>query len=131
MPWRFTISHVPGRSIPGPDAASRKPNENAEYDDENELDPYTGMRMGAAALEIMMIDSEPDQLEEGIIAAARATLQPIAAVTWERVQDETSKDSTMVQLMQLARSGFPEASGDMPPHLLPYWRFRNSLMVVD
>ena len=42
------------------DAASRKPVENAEYDDENELDPYKGMKMGAAALEIMMIDSEPD-----------------------------------------------------------------------
>ena len=85
MPWRFTISYVPGRLIPGPDAASRKPVENAEYDDENELDPYTGMKMGAAALEIMIVDSEPDQIEEGIIAAARATLHPIAAVTWKRM----------------------------------------------
>ena len=110
MPLRFTVSYVTGRLIPGPDLASKKPSENAEYDDENELDPYKGMKMGAAALEIMMVDSEPDQLEEGIIAAARATLQPIAAVTWERVQEETLKDSTLTKLMQLARSGFPEVS---------------------
>ena len=116
MPLTLTINQVPGRSIPGPDAGSRKPKENAEYDDENELDPYTAMRMGSAALKIVMIDSEPDQLEEGIIAAGRANLQPIAAVTWERVQDEKSIDSSIVQLLQPARPGFPEVSGDM---LLP------------
>ena len=33
MPWGFIISHILERSIPGPDAASRKPNENAEHDE--------------------------------------------------------------------------------------------------
>ena len=74
MPQRFKFSYVPGRLIPGPDAAPRKPNQNAEYDDENELDPYTGLKMGAAVLEILMIDTEHDLLEEGITAAARAIL---------------------------------------------------------
>ena len=44
MAWRFTISFVPGHLIPGPDAASRKPNENAEYDDKNYLDPLEIMQ---------------------------------------------------------------------------------------
>ena len=131
MPWQFNIKYVPGRSIPGPDAASRRPNEKSEHDDEDELDPYTGIKMGAAAIEIMMINCESDQLEEGIIASARATLQPIAAVTWERVQKETARDSSMLELMKLASTGFPEVSGELPPLLLPYWRFRKGLMVID
>ena len=62
--------------------------------------------MGAAANEILMIDCESDQLEEGIIASARATLQPIAAVTWERVQKETARDSSMLELIKLASKAF-------------------------
>ena len=131
MPWKFDIKYVPGRSIPGPDATSRKPIDNSEHEDENEHDPYTGIKMGAAAIEIMMINCESDQLEEGIIASARASLLPIAAVTWERVKEETAKDSSFMALMQLARTGFPEVSEDMPPPLSPYWKFRDSLMVVD
>ena len=131
MPWRFSIKYVPGTSIPGPDATSRNPNVKADYDDEDDTDPYTGVKMGAAALEIMMVSCEPDELEDGIIASARASLEPIQAVTWERVQEETEKDSYMMELIQLASKGFPEVSGDMPLFLMPYWKFRKSLMVVE
>ena len=131
MPWRFSIKYVPGTSIPGPDATSRNPNVKADYDDEDDTDPYTGVKMGATALEIMMVSCEPDELEDGIIASARASLEPIQAVTWERVQEETEKDSYMMELIQLASKGFPEVSGDMPLLLLPYWKFRKSLMVVE
>ena len=87
--------------------------------------------MGAAANEILMIDCESDQLEEGIIASAGANLQPIPAVTWEKVQKETARGSSILELIKLASTGFPEVSGKLPPLLLPCWRFRKGLMVID
>ena len=63
--------------------------------------------MGAAAVKIMMIDCESDQLEEGIIATARANFQLITVVTWEKVQKETARDSSMLELIKLASTGFP------------------------
>ena len=51
--------------------------QNSEHKDENEHDPYTGIKMGAAAIEIMMINCESDQLEEGIIASARPASCPL------------------------------------------------------
>ena len=47
----------------------------------NEHDPYTKIKLGPATIEIMMITCDSDQLKEDIIASARASLLPIAAVT--------------------------------------------------
>ena len=133
MPWKFDIKYVPGRSIPGPDATSRRPGDTkVTHDDEEECDPYTGNKMGAHAIEIFMLDSdEQDDIEIGVIAAARAVLNPIEAVTWERVQEETSTDVTMLNLSRLITSGFPDVAGEMTQLLLPYWRYREKLMIVD
>ena len=132
MPWKFDIKYVPGRSIPGPDAASRRPGDATVYhEDEEELDPYTGTKMGAYAMEIFRAHTESDELETGVIAAARAVLGPLEAVTWERVQEETAKDATMLELCHLISVGFPEISGEIAPLLLPYWKYRDNLMVVD
>ena len=62
--------------------------------------------MRAAAIEIKMIYCESNQLEEGIIASARANLQPITAVTWVKVQKETARDSSMLELIKLASKAF-------------------------
>ena len=132
MPWKFEIKYVPGKSIPGPDAASRRPGDTTvHHEDEEELDPYTGKKMGACAMEIFMLHSEPDDTEIGVIATARKALAPLEAVTWERVQEETAKDATMLELTSLISVGFPEISGDMTPSLMPYWKYKESLMVVD
>ena len=38
MPWQFNTKCVPGCSIPGPDAASRRLNQKSKHVDEDELD---------------------------------------------------------------------------------------------
>ena len=53
------------------------------HEDEEELDPYMGTKMGAYAMEIFMTHSVLDELETGVIAAARAVLDPLEAVTWK------------------------------------------------
>ena len=59
--WRFHIVHVPGRTIPAADAASRYPTRSAAEDDANTL---AALRHPA---------SEEDDLETAVVAAARAS----------------------------------------------------------
>ena len=74
---------------------------------------------------IQMVN-EVDNMEIGIVAAARSFLPAMQAVTWERVHDETLRDIHLLQLIDMAEHGFPDS-----PLLLPYWRFRDELSVVD
>ena len=123
MPWKFTISYVPGCKIPAPDATSRKPDDRTGEDESASL--------FIAALEAIRSIHEVDDLEESVIAAVRSNLDTFEAVTWERVRDETSKDIHMLQLLDMAEHGFPDSSQLMSPQLSSYWRFRDDLSSVD
>ena len=47
MAWKFDIKYVPGRSISGPDANSRRPADTkVTDDDEDQCDTYTGNKVG-------------------------------------------------------------------------------------
>ena len=46
-------------------------------------------------------------------------------------RDETSRDICRLQLIDMAEHGFPKSRQLMPPQLLPYWRFRENLSIVD
>ena len=37
----------------------------------------------------------------------------------------------MLQLIDMAEHGFPTTTDLMSPQLIPYWRFRDELSVVD
>merc|ERR1711911_97504 len=127
MPWRFKIHHVPGKLIPAPDATSRYPQERKDEEDtlaETDVDT-------SSALAAIRSVHEVDDLETCIVAAARSLLPRIQAVTWERVRDETSRDIYLLQLIDLAQNGFPDSQKGLPPQLLPYWRFREDLSVIN
>ena len=127
MPWRFKIHHVPGKLIPAPDATSRYPQERKDdVDSLAETDVDTSSSLAA-----IRSVREVDDLETCIVAAARSLLPSIQAVTWERVRDETSRDIYLLQLIDLAQNGFPDSQKGLPPQLLPYWRFREDLSVID
>ena len=74
---------------------------------------------------------EVDDMEVCIVAAARSSLPTMQAVTWVWVRDETSQDIYLLQLIDMAEHGFPASPQLMSPQLLPYWRFRDELYVVD
>ena len=120
FPWSFSISWVPGRSIPAPDATSRHPQHE-------QVDEVT------LALAAIRIDTEDTDLagEEAMAAMARNNADTIEAVTWERVQDETSRDQTLLRLAEIIVGGFNTTLDDLPPDIAEYWRFREHLNVID
>ena len=126
FPWNFTVSHVPGVKIPGPDAASRKPDDRA-------YNPGDGEMVIAAciALRPLRIHQAPDDVEASVVAAVRRSMPTFRAVTWERVRDETSRDQHLLALIDMAERGFPDSLDKWPAQLAPYWRFRGNLTAVD
>ena len=67
------------------------------------------------ALGAIRLVHEGDDMESCVIAAARASLPKIKAVTWERVRDETARDIHLLLLMDMAKNGFPTS-----PHSIPH-----------
>jgi len=129
MAWRFEIHHVPGRSIPAPDATSRSPHDRSS--NETLGDDESDWSNASTALGAIRMVHEVDDMEMCIVAAARSSLPIMQAVTWERVRDETSRDIHLLQLIEMAENGFPASPQLLSPQLLPYWRFRDELSVVD
>ena len=74
--WRFKVYHVPGKSIPAADAASRYPSSEEDqalpdFDSDPDLDFLAALR----------IESDDENLEDLVIASARSNLDNIRAVT--------------------------------------------------
>ena len=127
MAWQFQIHYVPGSSIPAPDATSRSPDDRNNKELLDDID-WPDASIALAAIQII---DEGDYMESSIVAAARASFPKLRAVTWERVRDETSCDIHLLQLIDMAEHGFPASPQLVSPQILPYWRFRNDLWVVD
>ena len=128
MAWNFEIHHVPGRLIPAPDATSRSPHDRSSDEFMIDESDYISASTALAAIRVV---HEVDDMEMCVIAAARSSLPNMQSVTWERVRDETSRDIYMLQLIDMAEHGFPTTTDLMSPQLIPYWRFRDELSVVD
>lgn len=69
------------------------------------------------------IRSDPDNMEDNVIAAASTTLN--------RVRIVTTSEANMHQLLQLIESGLPESRHDFPPALREYFQFRENLHSLD
>ena len=124
MPWNFSITWVPGKTIPAPDATSRRPQESAVPTDS----------FSAAISAIMTTEESGEDLagDAEFAAMGRLKANEITAVTWERVKEETWLDDNMRHLIEAIHNGFNEAVQErLPAGLTDYWRHRGSLIVVD
>ena len=149
LPWHFSISWVPGTAIPAPDATSRRPQHSAgsglpdvgtgagtglpDAGPENAVGrpPLDGFPIDMAALRVEAVD---DDLADDVAFAAigRKVAGEIEAVTWDRVQEATWLDRSMMELVDAISRGFNEAMVDrLPPNLAEYWKYREKLNVVD
>ena len=124
MPWTFKISWVPGSAIPAPDATSRRPQETTDGRDDFPA-AMAAIRVDEAAEYDLAGDTE-------FAAYGRLKAGEVAAVTWERVQEETWRDAGMRRLIAAIGAGFNEKdSADLPADLADFWRHRKALSVVD
>ena len=129
--WRFKVKHVPGKSIPASDAASRYPSLNEDGDVDLSSDPSLDI---LAALETRDDEDEDvcfEDIQQFVIAGIRSALEEVKAVTWERVKDETQVDTQLCHLSEMIAQGFPSNVKSMPAPLQPYWAHRNELVVFD
>ena len=119
LPWRFSIVHMPGKSNSFSDATSRNP---VGYEDETISD--TEILAG-----IMIV--EKDDTNEDLAILTAGDDKEFRAITWEIVKQETQSDDSLRQLVILINSLFPDDRSNMPPDLLPYWKVRNNLYMLD
>ena len=124
MPWNFTISWIPGKEIPAPDATSRQPQANTGTGDE--------FQQSLAAVRLDVEDNMDLAGDKEFAAYGRLRAGEINAVTWERVQEETWLDTSMRKLMVAIQEGLY----DMPVEeakedLAEFWRHRHSLTILD
>ena len=115
--------------IPAADAASRHPDPNRIGDDIAAFELSDDEKVDILAA--VRVHEDPDETETAIIAAARRTADKVRAVTWEMIRDETARDSTMQELSELARKGFPDSVNKIPKNLSEYWRCREGLYEVN
>ena len=124
MPWSFTISWIPGKEIPAPDATSRQPQATTEEDD--------GFRESLAAVRLEADDNIDMAGDKEFAAYGRLKAGEIAAVTWDRVQEETWLDESMRHLVGAIKGGLNNMSlEEAKDGLADYWRHRHSLNIVD
>ena len=130
LPFRFKIIHVPGKMHKAPDATSRYPTGpkepsklHLEDDSHEEADALTILNAREEATEAL--------LDKEIIHATASTLDTFHAITWQRLQEATTSDLVMQNLIEIIEEGFPIHKREMPAQLQEYHQFRESLSTVD
>ena len=126
LPWRFKPIHVPGRCIPSSDATSRNPAASTDTSSSTEW-----LNEGITYELTAISDVCSSDMEHEILASVSASLHKVSAVTWDRVREATKIDPDLQQLKLLVTNGFPDSSSKLQPSMLPYWRYRHSLIIVD
>ena len=53
------------------------------------------------------------------------------AVTWDRVQEATTSDPVMLELLETIEDGIPNCRSQLPPLLWQYHNFREELSTTD
>ena len=124
MPWSFSVAWVPGTAIPAPDATSRRPQDTPGMPDD--------FPAAMAAIRTAEVETTDLAGDAEFAALGRLKTGELAAVTWDRVQEETWVDSDMRDLITAISKGFNESVLErLPAGLAGYWKYRHSLHVVD
>lgn len=107
LPWSFKVYHLPGKTNLASDATSRYP---------------------SAVIGLMTV---ADQVEEAINAAIRTDANETFSINWDQLASETAKDPSLSILLRYVQSGFDGMLPDEAATISEYWRYRDSLYVLD
>ena len=139
--FRFSMTHVPGRKHPGPDAMSRNP---VHTDGLLEgMDTKVARQSLLAGLRTPAEDDEEEETEDPVKLQAEVGLSSyvcpfvanlgvsVQAVTWERVQYYAALDPSMRELIKLVEDGFPVNRDGVSDSVREYFKHRDSLSVCE
>ena len=137
--YRFTMRHIPGGKNLASDSISRHPTGCQQPNKTHLPDDIASVELHhptIPAYQIFSTNNDVTQLmdhdmEDGLRLEAIATVDSIAAVTWDAVQEATNSDNDMMTLMEFIESGFPTDSQDLPSAIQVYHQFRDQLSTVD
>ena len=102
LPWKFSISYLPGKTNAAADAASRNPSS-----------------------ECHMITSELE--EEFVNASIGQELHDTMTITWGQLASATLNDKVLSELLDVIRNDRTMQS----PNLSHYFRYRDALYITD
>ena len=115
LPYRFNLLHIPGKSNKIPDAVSRYPPSTEPSSEEDNNTTWLGIEESACLTVISTLSS----------------IDHIETITWNRIQEATISDPSMVELSEIIQSGFKKSLKQLPSELKPFHRFKNFLSVFD
>ena len=133
LKYRFQITHIPGINHTAADALSRKPVSEAKHlhlpDDASPISndpnlptlPHNFLKSIRAQTDYSTLNA----LEED------NSLAGISSVTWDDVRTASNSDPSILKLIDIIESGFPESNDTLPTELRPYFQFRDKLTSFD
>ena len=135
--FRFSVCHLPGKLNKVADAASRFPTSAPkEGDTLGQLDILFTEPTEQEKEESLAIEQKICGLGEAAVYGLYMSDKPRSAsllalqaqvITWEEVQQRSSEDSDLQELLSLLQNGAPEDSEQWPPKLRPFFAARSHL----
>ena len=124
--YSYKIKHVPGSWHLGPDACSR----------------YPSMSSALQCFKTMPTDTDLDSISachHFVESSVHASLNgngytrgiDVKVITWDRIKEASSQDTTIRNLVQCITNGFPSNSNDIPDDIKPYWKLKDELSHID
>ena len=122
--WVFTTIYIPGKQLGGTDALSRYGVRHADCNEGSEL----GVRKHLVGL-LATVESDSEQIDEDfLVGSVQPTLKP---VTWSDIKRAAVLDNNYQDLVRQVKQGFPQNKAELPEHLRPFWKKRDSLHLVE
>ena len=97
LPWRFDITHLPGKTNHAADATSRHPSPS-----------------GSANSTTLGASSIPDHVESALMASIRQDTQELGTITWSLLAQATASDTSLSTLLKLIDQGTPSLARNTP-----------------
>lgn len=138
LQFRFKMAHIPGVKNNVSDALSRHPTGNRDTPPIH-LQDASSIESTSPSLHIPTrlfdgISTDPDietDVEQEVTCTLIAAITASAITTWSAVQEATTEDPDLQQLMELIEDGFPRLAKHMPANIHHYHQIRQHLMISD
>jgi hypothetical protein len=133
--YHLELMYTPGVKLVAADTLSRGP--LAEYGSEGEKGQPVDIQdvhVVVQALSLAPVWSPLDENREEEIEAHHNGLLSKMPITDRKrllMKQETAKDPVLQQLEVLISQGWPMEKGDCPRDLLPYWNYRDEMVIAD